>query len=192
MCYTLRLSAYLSCSAHDANTNCPSASSSLQILIQILVSDYSDLRTRGLFAALATAPFLVNGLLGAWLGSTLLERVGWRYGCKFLQVPFSTANPATLTWVAPVDAIFAALVPTFLVPLVTTLLWAERRVTKLALIPGQDIVTTPRLVRETSSSPLTPVGVRHSSSYQATRRRSYDSRRLSYLSSIAISHIAFT
>jgi hypothetical protein len=68
--------------------DCRSAGSSLQILIQILVADYSDLSTRGLFSALATAPFLVNAPLGAWLGATLLERVGWRFGCELFFVSF--------------------------------------------------------------------------------------------------------
>jgi hypothetical protein len=59
-----------------------SASSSLQLLNQILIADITTLRMRGLVNSLATVPFLVNAPIGAFVSAALLQQGKWRLGCK--------------------------------------------------------------------------------------------------------------
>jgi hypothetical protein len=110
-----------------------SASSSLQLLNQILIADITTLRMRGLVNSLATVPFLVNAPIGAFVSAALLQQGRWRLGCKrslCLQKALIVDDTS--------DAIFAVLIPIVLAPLVGLLLWTERKASNMGLVPDPD------------------------------------------------------
>ncbi|KAG1727559.1 major facilitator superfamily domain-containing protein [Suillus paluster] len=84
----------------------------LQLLTQIIIADITTLAWRGLVVSLVSAPFLINAFIGSNIASAVLEHAGWRWGY----------------------GMFAILVPAALAPLIITLLWAERKAKKLALL----------------------------------------------------------
>lgn len=84
----------------------------LQLLTQIIIADITTLAWRGLVVSLVSAPFLVNAFIGSNISSAVIEHIGWRWGY----------------------GMFAILVPVSLAPLIITLLWAERKAKKLALL----------------------------------------------------------
>ncbi|KAG2338806.1 drug:h+ antiporter [Suillus weaverae] len=103
----------------------------LQLLTQIIIADITTLAWRGLVVSLVSAPFLVNAFIGSNISSAVLEHIGWRWGY----------------------GMFAILVPVSLAPLIITLLWAERKAKKLALLDSPK----PRS-RSNSSQPSLPHG----------------------------------
>ncbi|KAH8092201.1 drug:h+ antiporter [Cristinia sonorae] len=84
----------------------------LQLLTQVIIADITTLKWRALVSALCTAPFIINGFIGANVSTAVLEHVGWRWGY----------------------GMFAILVPAALSPLIVTLFWAEKRAKKLGLV----------------------------------------------------------
>ncbi|KAG1809750.1 major facilitator superfamily domain-containing protein [Suillus plorans] len=84
----------------------------LQLLTQIIIADITTLAWRGLVVSLVSAPFLVNAFIGSNISTAVLETIGWRWGY----------------------AMFAILVPVSLAPLIFTLLWAERKAKRIALL----------------------------------------------------------
>ncbi|KAG1723279.1 major facilitator superfamily domain-containing protein [Suillus lakei] len=103
----------------------------LQLLTQIIIADITTLAWRGLVVSLVSAPFLINAFIGSNISSAVLENIGWRWGY----------------------GMFAILVPISLAPLIITLLWAERKAKKLALLDS------PRSrSRSTSRQPSLPHG----------------------------------
>ncbi|KIK94500.1 hypothetical protein PAXRUDRAFT_33484 [Paxillus rubicundulus Ve08.2h10] len=84
----------------------------LQLLTQIIIADITTLTWRGLVVSLVSAPFLVNAFIGSNIAASVIEHAGWRWGY----------------------GMFAILVPAALAPLIITLLWAENKAKKLALI----------------------------------------------------------
>ncbi|KAG1768050.1 MFS general substrate transporter [Suillus placidus] len=103
----------------------------LQLLTQIIIADITTLAWRGLVVSLVSAPFLVNAFIGSNISSAVLEHIGWRWGY----------------------GMFAILVPVSLAPLIVTLMWAERKAKKLALLDSPK----PRS-RSNSSQPSLPHG----------------------------------
>lgn len=96
----------------------------LQLLTQIIIADITTLAWRGLVVSLVSAPFLINAFIGSNISSAVLQHIGWRWGY----------------------GMFAILVPISLAPLIITLLWAERKAKKLALLDP------PKLRSRSSSS----------------------------------------
>ncbi|KAF9234946.1 major facilitator superfamily domain-containing protein [Melanogaster broomeanus] len=88
----------------------------LQLLTQIIIADITTLEWRGLVASLVSAPFLVNAFIGSNISAYVIEHAGWRWGY----------------------GMFAILVPVALAPLIITLLWAERKASKLAFIEAAE------------------------------------------------------
>ncbi|KIJ58509.1 hypothetical protein HYDPIDRAFT_178059 [Hydnomerulius pinastri MD-312] len=84
----------------------------LQLLTQIIIADITTLAWRGLVVSLVSAPFLVNAFIGSNISAAVIQHAGWRWGY----------------------GMFAILVPAALAPLIITLLWAENKAKKLALI----------------------------------------------------------
>jgi MFS family permease len=88
----------------------------LQLLTQIIIADITTLAWRGLVVSLVSAPFLINAFIGSNISSAVIEHIGWRWGY----------------------GMFAILVPASLAPLIITLLWAERKAKKLALLDSPE------------------------------------------------------
>lgn len=84
----------------------------LQLLTQIVIADITTLTWRGLVVSLAAAPFIINGFIGPNISSAIIENLGWRWGY----------------------GMFVIVMPLVLAPLITTLLWGERKAKKLALV----------------------------------------------------------
>ncbi|KAI6000943.1 hypothetical protein EDC04DRAFT_2791361 [Pisolithus marmoratus] len=84
----------------------------LQLLTQIVIADITTLTWRGLVVSLASAPFIINAFVGPNISSAVIEHLGWRWGY----------------------GMFAIVMPLVLAPLITTLLWGERKAKKLALV----------------------------------------------------------
>ncbi|KIK37724.1 hypothetical protein CY34DRAFT_15510 [Suillus luteus UH-Slu-Lm8-n1] len=106
----------------------------LQLLTQIIIADITTLAWRGLVVSLVSAPFLVNAFIGSNISSAVIEHIGWRWGY----------------------GMFAILVPISLAPLIITLLWAERKAKKLALLDSPThtrtrSVSTPRSLKHEST-----------------------------------------
>jgi hypothetical protein len=59
-----------------------SASSSLQLLNQILIADLTTLRMRGLIISLSTVFFLLNTPIGSFVSAAFLQNGNWRLGCS--------------------------------------------------------------------------------------------------------------
>ncbi|KAG2753577.1 MFS general substrate transporter [Suillus brevipes Sb2] len=107
----------------------------LQLLTQIIIADITTLAWRGLVVSLVSAPFLVNAFIGSNISSAVIEHIGWRWGY----------------------GMFAILVPISLAPLIITLLWAERKAKKLALLDSPkprarsvSVSTSPSLKHEST------------------------------------------
>ncbi|KLO12475.1 drug:h+ antiporter [Schizopora paradoxa] len=84
----------------------------LQLLTQIIIADITTLKWRGLVSSLASMPFVLNGFIGPNISNAVLEHLGWRWGY----------------------AMFAVLVPATVLPLIITLVWAERRSKQLGIV----------------------------------------------------------
>ncbi|KAG1847454.1 major facilitator superfamily domain-containing protein [Suillus tomentosus] len=84
----------------------------LQLLTQIIIADITTLAWRGLVVSLVSTPFLINAFIGSNISTAVLNTIGWRWGY----------------------AMFAVLVPVSLAPLIFTLLWAERKAKRIALL----------------------------------------------------------
>lgn len=83
----------------------------LQLLNQVIIADVTTLQWRGLVSALISLPFVVNAFVGSNISSALIARGDWRWGY----------------------AMFAILVPATLLPLIITLIWADRKAKKTGL-----------------------------------------------------------
>ncbi|KAI5994577.1 major facilitator superfamily domain-containing protein [Pisolithus orientalis] len=116
----------------------------LQLLTQIVIADITTLTWRGLVVSLASTPFIINAFVGPNISSAVIEHLGWRWGY----------------------GMFAILMPLVLAPLITTLLWGERKAKKLALVDS--------LLSRTRSR------ARSLSRYSQTTRSSKDTRQFSY------------
>lgn len=116
----------------------------LQLLTQIVIADITTLTWRGLVVSLASTPFIINAFVGPNISSAIIEHLGWRWGY----------------------GMFAILMPLVLAPLITTLLWGERKAKKLALVDS--------LLSRTRSR------ARSLSRYSQTTRSSKDTRQFSY------------
>lgn len=113
----------------------------LQLLTQIIIADITVLKWRGLVSALISAPFIINGFIGANISSAIVENSGWRWGCT----PVNPQNATPLTNASTIlDGMFAILVPASLAPLIVTLLWAELKAKRLGLV-GKAPVDKPRV-----------------------------------------------
>lgn len=134
------------------------ASSALQLLTQILIADHTTLRARGLVNALSQIPFVINAPLGSFISSRIINNTpgSWRLGY----------------------ALFMVVIPICLSPVVTVLLWSERRAKRLGLVarPGdglpEDCHTPIHSRRRAASSPITPVHSRQTSRRGRSRRGS--------------------
>ncbi|KII91403.1 hypothetical protein PLICRDRAFT_173255 [Plicaturopsis crispa FD-325 SS-3] len=84
----------------------------LQLLTQIIIADITTLKWRAFVSSIMSAPFLVNGFVGANIATSILTHSGWRWGY----------------------GMFAILVPATLSPLIIVLLWAENKAKKLGLV----------------------------------------------------------
>ncbi|KIN99039.1 hypothetical protein M404DRAFT_16569 [Pisolithus tinctorius Marx 270] len=116
----------------------------LQLLTQIVIADITTLTWRGLVVSLASTPFIINAFVGPNISSAVVEHLGWRWGY----------------------GMFAILMPLVLAPLITTLLWGERKAKKLPLVDS--------LLSRTRSR------ARSLSRYSQTTRSSKDSRQFNY------------
>lgn len=87
----------------------------LQLLTQIIIADITTLKWRGLVTGLMTMPFIINAFVGSKISAQMIEGAGWRWGY----------------------GMFAILVPASLLPLIATLLWAEREARKRGYITKQ-------------------------------------------------------
>lgn len=85
----------------------------LQVLNSIIIADMTTLKWRGLISGLMSLPFVVNGFVSANIQVGILERSGWRWGY----------------------GMFAILVPCAILPLILTLVWAERKAKTLGHAP---------------------------------------------------------
>ncbi|KAJ3714836.1 major facilitator superfamily domain-containing protein [Lentinula raphanica] len=97
----------------------------LQLLNQIIIADITTLEWRGLINGLIALPFIVNSFVGPILATSVLETVGWRWGY----------------------GMFVILIPICLSPLITTLLWAERKAKQRGLALVQKIPSRTMLER---------------------------------------------
>ncbi|KAH8829259.1 major facilitator superfamily domain-containing protein [Flagelloscypha sp. PMI_526] len=92
----------------------------LQLLNQIIIADITSLRWRGLVSGLLSMPFVINAFIGSEVSAQMLARdpvSGWRWGY----------------------GMFAILIPASLAPLITTLLWAERKAKKLGVVASHQV-----------------------------------------------------
>ncbi|KAG6885294.1 hypothetical protein C0993_003578 [Termitomyces sp. T159_Od127] len=87
--------------------------SGLQLLTQIIIADITTLKWRGLVSSLISMPFIINAFIGANVSASVIKHAGWRWGY----------------------GMFAILIPVSLLPLITTLLWAENKAKKLGITP---------------------------------------------------------
>ncbi|KAF9229770.1 MFS general substrate transporter [Gyrodon lividus] len=104
----------------------------LQLLTQIIIADITTLTWRGLVVSLVSAPFLVNAFIGSNIAAFVIQHAGWRWGY----------------------GMFAILVPAALAPLIVTLLWAENKAKKLALIESVAPYPDPTHGRPASDGPV--------------------------------------
>ncbi|KAF5368687.1 hypothetical protein D9615_010309 [Tricholomella constricta] len=92
----------------------------LQLLTQIIIADITTLKWRGLVSSLMSLPFIINAFIGANVSAAVISGAGWRWGY----------------------GMFAILIPASLLPLIVTLLWAERKARKLGIVlDGKQIET---------------------------------------------------
>ncbi|KAG6908911.1 hypothetical protein DXG01_002792 [Tephrocybe rancida] len=88
----------------------------LQLLTQIIIADITTLKWRGLVTSLISMPFIVNAFVGANISANIVTGAGWRWGY----------------------GMFAILIPVTLLPLISTLLWAENKARKLGIAPKRN------------------------------------------------------
>ncbi|GAA5937910.1 uncharacterized protein JCM15063_005410 [Sporobolomyces koalae] len=84
---------------------------SLQILIQIVIADCTNLRWRGLISSLTSIWFFINAFVSSNIAQGVLETSNWHWGY----------------------GMFIILIPVVLSPIVGTLFWAQHRASKLGL-----------------------------------------------------------
>merc|ERR1712093_119608 len=102
---------------------------SLQILIQIIIADVTNLRWRGLMSSLTSVWFFVNAFVSANIAQGILR-------------PHLSDEGVLVTdsWVWGY-AMFIILIPVVCAPIIGTLAWAQRRAKKLGL-DATDLVET--------------------------------------------------
>ncbi|BGP11691.1 hypothetical protein JCM10049v2_007611 [Rhodotorula toruloides] len=83
----------------------------LQILIQIVIADCTNLRWRGLISSLTSVWFFVNAFVSGNIAQGVLATSNWHWGY----------------------AMFIILIPVTLSPIISTLLWAQIRAKRLGL-----------------------------------------------------------
>ncbi|KAG6840370.1 hypothetical protein C0991_007145 [Blastosporella zonata] len=88
----------------------------LQLLTQIIIADITTLKWRGLVLSLISMPFIINAFVGANISANIVTGAGWRWGY----------------------GMFAILIPVSLLPLISTLLWAENKARKLGIVPKRN------------------------------------------------------
>ncbi|KAJ3796196.1 drug:h+ antiporter [Lentinula aff. detonsa] len=86
--------------------------SCLEILIQIIIGDVTNLRWRSLLSSLYSLPFLVNWAVASNISADVLAQSGWRWGY----------------------GMFAIIVPAAVAPITITLYWAQHRAKKLGVV----------------------------------------------------------
>ncbi|GAA5948649.1 hypothetical protein JCM21900_005200 [Sporobolomyces salmonicolor] len=91
----------------------------LQILIQIVIADCTDLRWRGLVSSLTSIWFFINAFVSSNIAAGVLKTSNWHWGY----------------------GMFVILIPVTLAPVIGTLFWAQRRAKKLGL-DAADLVET--------------------------------------------------
>ncbi|GAA5991512.1 hypothetical protein JCM5350_005191 [Sporobolomyces pararoseus] len=84
---------------------------SLQILLQIVIADCTNLRWRGLVSSLTSIWFFINAFVSSNIAQGVLETSNWHWGY----------------------GMFIILIPVVLSPIIGTLFWAQRRASKLGL-----------------------------------------------------------
>ncbi|BGP20482.1 hypothetical protein JCM10213v2_008643 [Rhodosporidiobolus nylandii] len=83
----------------------------LQILIQIVIADCTNLRWRGLVSSLTSIWFFINAFVSANIVAGILKTSNWHWGY----------------------GMFIILIPVCVAPIVATLAWAQHRAKKLGL-----------------------------------------------------------
>ncbi|GAA5902498.1 hypothetical protein JCM6882_002768 [Rhodosporidiobolus microsporus] len=83
----------------------------LQILIQIVIADCTNLRWRGLVSSLPSIWFFINAFVSSNIAAGVLATSNWHWGY----------------------AMFIILIPVTLAPIIVTLFWAQWRAKKLGL-----------------------------------------------------------
>ncbi|GAA5833685.1 hypothetical protein JCM11251_003205 [Rhodosporidiobolus azoricus] len=83
----------------------------LQILIQIVIADCTNLRWRGLVSSLPSIWFFINAFVSSNIAAGVLRTSNWHWGY----------------------AMFIILIPVTLAPIIVTLFWAQWRAKKLGL-----------------------------------------------------------
>ncbi|GAA5908451.1 uncharacterized protein JCM6883_005550 [Sporobolomyces salmoneus] len=120
---------------------------SLQILIQIVIADCTNLRWRGLVSSLVSIWFFINAFVSSNIAQGVLETSSWHWGY----------------------GMFVILIPVVLSPIIGTLFWAQHRAKKLGL-DSTDLIeknggtaakVAPRGVRSTSTSQIASSTWRH-------------------------------
>ncbi|GAA5993628.1 hypothetical protein JCM11641_001034 [Rhodosporidiobolus odoratus] len=83
----------------------------LQILIQIVIADCTNMRWRGLISSLTSIWFFINAFVSSNVAAGVLATSNWHWGY----------------------AMFIILIPTTLAPIIITLFWAQYRAKKMGL-----------------------------------------------------------
>ncbi|GAA5923841.1 hypothetical protein JCM1841_005410 [Sporobolomyces salmonicolor] len=91
----------------------------LQILIQIVIADCTNLRWRGLVSSLTSIWFFINAFVSSNIAAGVLKTSNWHWGY----------------------GMFVILIPVTLAPVIGTLFWAQMRAKKLGL-DAADLVET--------------------------------------------------
>ncbi|GAA5886423.1 hypothetical protein JCM5296_001901 [Sporobolomyces johnsonii] len=91
----------------------------LQILIQIVIADCTNLRWRGLVSSLTSIWFFINAFVSSNIAAGVLKTSNWHWGY----------------------GMFVILIPVTLAPVIGTLFWAQRRANKLGL-DSTDLIET--------------------------------------------------
>ncbi|KAJ3008676.1 hypothetical protein HKX48_008399 [Thoreauomyces humboldtii] len=84
---------------------------SVQILIQILIADVTNLRWRGLISSLTAMPFFINFAIGSNIAAKVIEKSTWHWGY----------------------GMFCIILPVGAGPIIATLFWAQNRARKLGV-----------------------------------------------------------
>lgn len=72
---------HLECKGYSSPTH---KHSGLQILTQVIITDITTLKWRGLVSALTSTPFIINGFISANVSTQVLEHTGWQWGCTYI------------------------------------------------------------------------------------------------------------
>ncbi|CED82571.1 Predicted transporter (major facilitator superfamily) [Phaffia rhodozyma] len=89
----------------------------LQILTQIILADITTLRWRAFASGLCTMPFVINAFVGSNIAAAINPNWRWGYG------------------------IFCIIIPVCVLPIIITLLWAQRKAKKAALLRVPTLAT---------------------------------------------------